>query len=94
LNVGKNNRGKVVENIYGNNKESFSKINAEKFNEYFLKMAVNISEKIKNKNKVKTNNMNYSPYNLAQLYNLKFNNIKLYNASTGEILKIIRNLAC
>jgi hypothetical protein len=28
--------------------------NAEKFNEYFIKMAANISEKIKNKNKLNT----------------------------------------
>jgi hypothetical protein len=36
-NVGKNNRGKVIDNIDGNNKESLSKINAKKFNEYFFK---------------------------------------------------------
>ncbi|PNF32223.1 hypothetical protein B7P43_G18229, partial [Cryptotermes secundus] len=76
-----------------NNKEPSSKINAEIFNEYFIKMAVNISEKIKNKNKLNTNNTNYSPYNLAQLYNLKYNNINLHNTSTSEILKIIKNFA-
>jgi Notch-like protein len=92
-NVGKNNNGMVIDNMDVNNKVSSSKINAEKFNDYFIKMAVNISEKIKNKNKLNTNNTNYSPFNLAQFYNLKYNNIKLHNTSTGEILKIIKNFA-
>jgi hypothetical protein len=92
-NVGRNNNEQVIDNMDENNGECSSKINAEKFNEYFIKMSVNISEKIKNKNKLNTNNTNYSPYNLAQFYNFKYNNISLHNTSTGEILKIIKNFA-
>ncbi|PNF13662.1 hypothetical protein B7P43_G16878 [Cryptotermes secundus] len=92
-NIGRNINEQVIDNMDENNKELSSKINAEKFNEYFIKMTVNISEKIKNKNKLNTNNTNYSPYNLAQVYNFKYNNINLHNTSTSEILKIIKNFA-
>jgi hypothetical protein len=76
-----------------NNCEDFSlKINAENFNDQFLKIAENISGKIKRKNSLCTNSTTYSPFHLSQIFNLKYGNIKFRNVSSGEIEKIINNL--
>jgi hypothetical protein len=56
----------------------------------FLKIAENIFEKIKCDNSLKTNITTYSPYNLLQIFNLKYDSIRFNNTSMEEIKKIIK----
>jgi hypothetical protein len=91
MNVGISNKEQVKSNMDENKEEFTSNINAEIFNEYFLKIAENISDKIKNNENLNTDITNYSPYNLSHVSNSKYNFINFHNTSTGEILKIIKN---
>jgi hypothetical protein len=77
-NIGINNEKRENSDVNKNHEDSLSKINAEKFNGYFLKIAENILEKNKSDNSLKENNTTYFPCNLLQ-----FN-----NTSTGEIKKL------
>jgi hypothetical protein len=73
-----------------NNCEDYSlRINADNFNNHFLKIAENISGKIKGNNSLNINSTTYSPFNLSQILNLQCGNIVFHNTSTGEIEKII-----
>jgi hypothetical protein len=91
-NIGINNKKRENSDINKNYEDSPLKINAENFNDYFLKVAENILEKIKSDNNLKTNNTTYSPYKLLQIYNLKYDSIRFNDTSTGEIEKIIKSL--
>jgi hypothetical protein len=53
--------------------DSSCKINAENFNNHFLKLAENISDKIKSNNSLNINGTTYSPSKLSQNFNLKYN---------------------
>jgi hypothetical protein len=49
--------------------------NAENFNVHFINIAKNITDKIKHDNSSSNHTTSYSPYNLSEMYNLKFDNI-------------------
>jgi hypothetical protein len=82
-----NNKYKIC--VTGKNYEDLSlKINAENFNDYFLKIAERISGKIKKNDSQSINSTNYSPFHLSQLFNLHYGSIIFCNASSGEIEKL------
>jgi hypothetical protein len=90
--MGINNDKYEKQDINKNCEDSPYTITAENFNEHFLKIAGNISDKIKSNNNLHINDITYSPYNLSQNFNLKYKNIRFQNTSTSEIIKIIKNL--
>jgi hypothetical protein len=68
------------------------KVNAENFNDHFINIAKNITDKIKQDNISSNHTTSYSPYNLSEMYNLKFYNIIFRYTSSGEIESIIKKL--
>jgi hypothetical protein len=68
------------------------KVNAENFNDHFINIAINITDKIKHDNISSNHTTSYSPYNLSKMYNLKFDSIIFRNTSSGEIESIIKKL--
>jgi hypothetical protein len=69
-----------------NNCEEYSlRINADNFNNHFLKIAESISGKIMGNNNLNINSTTYSPFYLSQILNLQCGNIVFHNTSTGEI---------
>jgi hypothetical protein len=82
----KNDRDKMI------NCENYSqKINAENFNDHFINIANNISEKIESDNNSNNHLTTYSPLNLFQIYKLKYDNTIFQNTTTGKIETIIKN---
>jgi hypothetical protein len=69
-------------------------VNAENFNDHFINVAKNITDKIKHDNSSNNHTTYYSPYNLSEMYNLKFDNIIFRNTSTssGEVESILKKL--
>jgi hypothetical protein len=60
-------------------------VNAENFNDHFINVAKNITDKIKHDSSSSNHTTPYSPYNLSEIYNLKFDNIIFRNTSSGKI---------
>jgi hypothetical protein len=81
--MGINNDKCKKQDINKNCEDSPYKINAENFNNYFLKIAENISDKIKSNNSLNIIGATHSPSN----FNLKYKDIRFHNTSTGEIIK-------
>ena len=90
--MGVNNNKADKRDIDKNCEEASIKINAENFNDHFLKIAESISDKIKSNNSLNTNSTTYSPVNLSQILNFQYDKIIFNNTSTGEIEEIIKNL--
>jgi hypothetical protein len=87
-NGGTNSKYEIL-NTNKNCEEYSLRVNADNFNNHFLKIAENISGKIKGKSSLNINNTTYCPYNLSQILNLQCGNSVFHNTSTGEIEKII-----
>jgi Notch-like protein len=80
-----NDRDKMI------NCENYSqKINAENFNDYFINITNNNSEKIKSDNNSNNHVTTYSP--LFQICKLKYDNIIFRNTTTDEIESFIKKL--
>jgi len=66
-------------------------VNAENFNNYFSKIAENISCRITGSHKQIINCAKYSLPYLSQAFNLSFTNTVFHNTATGEIEKVIHS---
>jgi hypothetical protein len=87
------NSGRMKERGKKKNNEIQSlKVHAESFNEQFINIAKNITDKLKRENVTRNRLTSYSPYNLSEIYKLKFNNTIFRNTSSGEIESIIKKL--
>jgi hypothetical protein len=74
------------------NCENYSlKINAENFNNHFINIAKNISDKIDSDNSSNNHTTTYSPFNLFQMCKLEYD-IVFRNTSTDEIQTIKKKL--
>jgi hypothetical protein len=74
-----------------NCEDSSLKIDAEDLNDYFLKIAKNISDNINSNTSSNKNSTSYSPFKLSQIFNLQYSEILFHDTTSGEIENIIKN---